>query len=83
MAGILIVLAAIFAAGIAVGVILIISIGIRREERDFSMTGRVSVTRPAPGRVSHGARSIVGLYVRDRDGAQARAALVRRQDLLV
>lgn len=84
MAGAIIVLAAaIFAAGVSVGVIVIVSIGIRREERDFSLTGRVSLTRPAPGRISHGSRSILGVHVRQEDGAQARPSLPPRQDLLV
>jgi hypothetical protein len=56
--------AAIFVAGVAVGVIVLVSVGIRREERDFLRTGRVSLTRQAPGRVSHGARSLNGVYVR-------------------
>jgi hypothetical protein len=55
---------AIFVAGVGVGVIVLVSIGIRREERDFLRTGRVSLTRQAPGRVSHGARSLNGVYVR-------------------
>jgi len=39
----------IFAAGAAVGGILLVSWGIRREERNFSLTRR------APGRTSQGA----------------------------
>jgi hypothetical protein len=50
----------IFAAGAAVGAILLVSWGIRREERDFSMT------RSARGKVSKGARLITDLYVRQR-----------------
>lgn len=85
MAGTIIVIAAaVFAAGIAVGVIVIISLGIRREERDFAATGRVSLTRPAPGRASHGARSVVGLYVRQHDERNDElAASLPRRDLLV
>ena len=82
MAGAIIVIAAaIFAAGVAVGVIVIVSLGIRREERDFSVTGRVSLIRQAPGRTSHGARSIVGLHVRQR--AEATAIPPPRQKLLI
>ncbi len=72
---------ALFAAGAVAGVIVIVSIGIRREERDFLRTGRVSLTRQAPGRVSHGARSVQGVYVRQR--ADSDRAAARRQDTLV
>lgn len=82
MAGAIIVIAAaIFAAGVAVGVIVIVSAGIRREERDFSATGRVSLTRPAPARTSNGARSIVGLHV--RQPADASPGPPARQELLL
>lgn len=50
----------IFAAGASVAVILLVSWGIRREERDFSMT------RKARGSMSKGARVITDLYVRQR-----------------
>ena len=53
----------IFAAGAAVGVILLVSWGIRREERDFSLT------RQAPDKTSRGARVITDLYVRQRSDA--------------
>jgi uncharacterized membrane protein YphA (DoxX/SURF4 family) len=54
---------AIFAAGAAVGVVLLVSWGVHREERDFSMT------RQARGNVSKGARVITDLYVRQRSDA--------------
>lgn len=57
---------AIFGAGVVVGVIVIVSVGIRREEKDFLRTGLVSLTRQAPGRISQGARGLNGLYVRQR-----------------
>jgi hypothetical protein len=57
---------AVFAAGIAVGAIVIVCVGIKREERDFLRTGLVSMTRQAPGRFSGGARSLTGLYVGQR-----------------
>jgi hypothetical protein len=50
----------IFVAGAAVGGILLVSWGIRREERDFSLT------RKAPGVASQGARQVTGLWVRRR-----------------
>jgi hypothetical protein len=53
----------IFAAGIAAGVIFLVSWGIRREERDFSLTRR------APDKTSRGARLITDLYVRQRSDA--------------
>jgi hypothetical protein len=65
-----------FAAGTVVGIIAIITLGIRREERDFSLTRR------APGRMSQGARSLTGLYVRQRSDSDPAAATVW-QDMLV
>jgi hypothetical protein len=50
----------IFIAGAAAGAILLVSWGIRREERDFSLT------RQAPHQVSLGTRRVTGLYVRQR-----------------
>ncbi|HEV8277752.1 MAG TPA: hypothetical protein VGQ26_18950 [Streptosporangiaceae bacterium] len=54
---------AVFLAGVVAGIVVIVSIGIRREERDFLRTGLVSMTRRAPGRASDGARSLTDLYV--------------------
>ena len=70
----------IFCAGAAVGVILLASWGIRREERGFSLTGR------APGLASQGARQITGLWVRQRTDlspAHADPALSSRPDMFV
>lgn len=50
----------IFAAGIAVGIVLLVSTGSHREERDFTLTSR------APDQISKGARLVTGLYVRQR-----------------
>jgi hypothetical protein len=50
----------IFVFGAAVGSIIIVSLGIQHEERDFSLT------RDAPGQVSLGTRRVTGLYVRQR-----------------
>jgi len=59
MASIVVIIAlVIFAAGAAAGAILLVSLGIRREELDFSLT------RQAPDRVSQGARRVTGLWVR-------------------
>jgi hypothetical protein len=65
----------IFIAGLAAGAVLLVSWGIRREERDFSLT------RQAPDQVSQGARLLTGLYVRQRTDADP--ALTRRPDLIV
>jgi len=65
---------AIFAAGVAVGVILLVSWGIRREERNFSMT------REAQDNASKGARLITDLYVRQRSDAPV---TVSRPDIYV
>jgi hypothetical protein len=75
MATIVIVGLVIFIAGAAVGAILLVSWGIRREERDFSLT------RQAPGQVSLGTRRVTGLYVRRRSDALPGPA--RREDMLV
>jgi hypothetical protein len=71
----------VFTAGIVVGVIVIVSIGIWREERDFLRTGVISMTRRAPGRASDGARSLTGLYVGQR--TDSRPSATRYQDTLV
>jgi hypothetical protein len=70
----------IFALGVATGIVAIASIGIKREEREFERTGRVRLTRRAPGRVSDGARALTGLYVRQR--ADTEPAAARYQDTL-
>jgi hypothetical protein len=76
MAAVIVVIAAvIFVAGAVVGAILLVSWGIRREERDFSLTRR------APGLTSQGARQVTGLWVRRRTDLDP--ALERRPDMLV
>jgi hypothetical protein len=57
---------AVFLAGLVMGAIIIVCVGIRQEERDFLRTGLVSMTRRAPGLFSGGARSLTGLYVGQR-----------------
>jgi hypothetical protein len=71
----------VFTAGIVVGVIVIVSLGIKREERDFLRTGLVSMTRRPPDRFSGGARSLTGLYV--GQPTDSRPAAVRYEDTLV
>jgi len=75
MAAIVIIGLVIFLAGAAVGAILLVSWGIQREERNFSLTRR------APGQVSLGTRRVTGLYVRRRTDAPA--PLAAREDMLV
>lgn len=65
MAAIAIIIIGIFVAGAAAGIVVIVSLGIRREERDLTLTGR------APDRKSQGARSLTGLYVRQRSDSPA------------
>lgn len=65
----------IFVAGVAVGGVLLVSWGIRREERNFSLTRR------APGLASQGARQVTGLWVRRRTDLDP--ALEPRPDVLV
>jgi hypothetical protein len=65
----------IFAAGAAVGGVLLVSWGIRREEQNFSLT------RQAPGLASQGARQVTGLWVRRRTDLDP--TLERQPDMLV
>jgi hypothetical protein len=68
---------AVFLAGLVMGVIIIVCVGIRREERDFLRTGLVSMTRRAPGLFSDGARSLMGLYVGQRTDLEPAAVRYR------
>lgn len=87
MAAILIVTAAaIFLLGFALGVIALVSAGIRREERAFLKTGKVSITRPAADPASLTARGFTGLWVRRQDEAQPLSAeepVMRHRDSTV
>ena len=56
----IVIIAVIFIAGAAAGAIALVSWGIRREERDFSLT-----RRHALGQVTQGTRRITGLWVRE------------------
>ena len=75
MAIAIIVSAVIFVAGAAAGAIALVSLGIRREERDFTLTSR------APDHMSRGARVVTGLWVRQR--TEVRRPAADRQDLFV
>lgn len=54
------VIAVIFIAGAVTGAVALVSWGIRREERDFTLT------RQAPGQLTQGTRRVTGLWVRQR-----------------
>ena len=56
---IIVVIAVIFIAGAVAGALALICCGIRREERDFTLT-----RRRAPGQLTQGTRRITGLWVR-------------------
>jgi hypothetical protein len=64
----------IFAAGIAFGIVLLVSAGSRREERDLTLTSL------APDQISKGARVVTGLYVRQRSDLPTEA---HRPDVFV
>ncbi len=56
----IVIIAVIFIAGAVAGAIALVSWGIRREERDFTLTRR------APGQLTQGTRRVTGLWVRQR-----------------
>jgi hypothetical protein len=68
---------AVFLAGLVMGAVIIVCVGIRHEERDFLRTGLVSMTRRAPGLFSGGARSLTGLYVGQRTDLEPATVRVR------
>ena len=57
----------VLAAGITIGIVAVVSWGIRQEERDLSLT------RGARGKVSRGTRLVTDLYVRQRSDAPGAA----------
>jgi hypothetical protein len=80
-AEVIVIAAAIFTIGVVAGIVFIASVGIKREERDFRRTGRITVTGLAPDRFSQGTRGLVGLSVRRRDPHPVASPL--HQDTLV
>lgn len=78
----LIIALVVFIAGAVAGVLILVSWGIRREERDFTLT-----TRQAPGQLTQGARRVTGLWVRRPVDPAAWAGQddpwARREDMLV
>jgi hypothetical protein len=81
-ATVIIVGVAIFAIGAVAGIFALTSLSIKREERDFRRTGRISMTRLAPNRISHGTRGLVGLYVRQRMDLDPAAATLYEDTLV-
>ncbi len=60
-AAILVIALVVFAAGAVAGAFILVTLGIRREERDFTLTRR------APGQLIQGTRRVTGLWVRQTD----------------
>jgi hypothetical protein len=52
-----------FAVGLAVGVIAVVAIAIRREDRVYNLSGT------APDRTAHGARRLTGMYPQSAEHA--------------
>jgi hypothetical protein len=72
----------VFIAGITAGVIAVVSVGIRREDRDLASRRDepdFTLTRQAPDRMTQGARLVAGLNVLD---ANARVADSRETTLV-
>jgi hypothetical protein len=57
----IVVIAVIFIAGAVAGAFALVCWGIRREERDFTLT-----RHRAPGQLTQGTRRVTGLWVRQR-----------------
>jgi hypothetical protein len=58
MIEIVVLIAVLVIAGAVIGILTVVSVGIRREERAFSLTSEI------PDRVARGARRMNGLYTR-------------------
>ncbi len=74
MATAIAVIAVIFIAGAVAGAVALVTWGIRREERDFTLT------RQAPGQLIQGTRRVTGLWVRQSTDAPRRPT---REDMFV
>jgi hypothetical protein len=69
----------VFIAGVAAGIIVVVSAGIRREERDLASRRQepdFTLTLQAPDRMTHGARKLTGLHVLDADAAARRETMM-------
>jgi hypothetical protein len=61
----------VFVAGIAAGIMFVVTAGVRREERDLARRREeadFSLALQAPDRVTQGARRVAGLHVLDMAG---------------
>jgi len=68
MAGVVVVAVAVFIAGMVIGVIAVIAIAVRREDRRYTLAGK------APGRLSRNTRRLTGVGRRDLDAEFLRPA---------
>ncbi len=75
MAVIVVIALVTFAAGVVAAAVVLVSWGIQREERDFTLT------RHARGPMATGTRRVTGLYVRRLSDAETQ--LSSRDDMLV
>lgn len=66
---------ALMTIGVVIGVIAVVSLGIRREERELTLTS------DPEDRMVRGARRLTGLYTRTPDSMRQRTG--RREDTLV
>jgi hypothetical protein len=68
MAGVVVVAVAVFIAGMVMGVIAVIAIAVRREDRRYTLAGE------APDRLSRNTRRLTGVGRRDLDAEFLRPA---------
>jgi hypothetical protein len=70
MTAIVIAAVIVFIAGVSAGIILVVSAGIRREERDLASRRNqpdFTLTLQAPDRMTQNVRRVAGLHVLDLD----------------
>jgi hypothetical protein len=73
----------VFIAGVTAGIIVVVSAGIHREEREAANRREepdFTVTLQAPDRVTSGARLLTGLHVLNADGG---ADAARRESMYI
>lgn len=61
MAGVIVAIIALFLSGVVAGVIVVVALAVRREDRRFSLIGE------APDRMSRSARRLTGVGCRNLD----------------
>ncbi len=74
MAAVVLIILGIFAVGVVAGIVVVVSLGVRRED------GGPFLAEAGPDQLTRGARRLTGLYVRQ---APARDRTVVDQDLFV